>query len=132
MAAGQEHEHAWRKAGTAWACTGCGEVVDVVQPANLRAEKRVQYVGGDDGENQVFAGHPGLIVDDGLWPFEVAVSFVNGPSICLRPAELAPLLDGEYIARGRRLVRGHHPVMDGAVPRFNAPGDEWPEGHDPG
>jgi hypothetical protein len=83
------------------------------------------------GRTRFSPAYPGLIIDDGLWPFELAVSFVNGPSICLPPAELAPLPDAEYLARGRRLVHGNHPVMDGTVPRFNAGGDEWPEGHEP-
>jgi hypothetical protein len=92
----------------------------------------VAYVGAEDGEHEVYRGHPGRVIDAGLMPHDLAVSFVNGPSICLGPEDLRELSEADYLARGRRLVRLLHPLEERPVPRFNAAGDEWPDGGEPG
>ena len=87
------------------------------------------YVGPDDGENEVWQGHPGRVVDVNFT--EVSVSWVNGPSWALLEENLRPLTEAEYLARGDRLVDCQHPLRDQAVPRINPSGHEWPDGHRP-
>ncbi len=100
-------------------------------PRRVRDGTRVEYVGDEDGEHHFFRGHPAVVIDTYSWPREVSVSFVNGPSVCLRGDAVAPVSDQEYLRRGRRLVDGLHPLVDREVPRFNAAGHEWPEGREP-
>lgn len=91
----------------------------------------VEYAGDEDGEHAFYRGHPGRVIDTGLWPSEVAVGFVNRPSVCLRPEDLRPITESEYVRRGRRLVACRHPLDDRDVPRFNAEGHEWIDGREP-
>lgn len=100
-------------------------------PRVLREGDAVVYIGGEDGEHDFFQGHPGRVTDTGLWPHEVAVGFVNGPSVCLRPEDLEQVGEDEYLRRGRRLVACQHPLFDRDIARFNAEGDEWPDGGEP-
>lgn len=93
----------------------------------LRAGDPVEYL-GEELVLQVYRGHPGRVVDVEALPSEVSVSFVNGPSLACSPDEVRPLPEPDYISRGHRLVSLRHPLEDRAVPRFNAEGDEWPEG----
>lgn len=97
----------------------------------MREQDSVEYVGDDDGVLRIYRGHPGRVVDTGLWPNEVAVAFVNGPSLYLAAGEARILPELDYLTRGRRLVALTHPLEDRPVPRFNADGEEWPEGHEP-
>lgn len=96
----------------------------------VRMDQAVEYVGVAD--EHLFQGHPGRVFSIDRMPSEVMVSFVNGPSLCTSPACLLPIDEEEYLHRGRRLVCLQHPVDDRPVPPFVQPGQEWPEGHEPG
>ncbi len=89
------------------------------------------YVGDDDITACVYNGHPGRVIDRGQYPTEVAVGFVNGPSLCVPLEQLRALSEEEYLQRGRRLVALMHPVLDVPVHRFNDEGDEWVDGGEP-
>lgn len=91
----------------------------------------MEYVGDADMDPFLHEGHPGRVIDLGLYPPEVTVGFVNGPSLCLAPSDLQPLTEGQYLERGRRLVALTHPLRDAAVERFNAEGHEWIDGAEP-
>lgn len=91
----------------------------------------VEFVGDADMDAFLHHGHPGRIIDTGLWPNEVVVGFVNGPSLCLAPSDVRPLSERQYLERGRRLVALTHPLDDVAIERFNAEGDEWIDGAEP-
>ena len=92
----------------------------------MNVRDAVEFVGNDDAE--VYRGHPGRVVDVGQMPHEVSVSFVNGPSCCYPPEQLRRLPEAKYLARGRRLVSLMHPLDERPVARFNAEGEEWPDG----
>ena len=94
----------------------------------LRTGDAVEFL-GEDLMLQVYRGHPGRVVDVDAMPSEVSVSFINGPSMACSPAEVRQLPEPDYVSRGERLVSLRHPLEDRAVSRFNAAGDEWPEGH---
>lgn len=96
----------------------------------LRAGDAVEFL-GEDLVLRVYRGHPGRVVDVEAMPSEVSVSFVNGPSLACSPEEVRQLAEADYVSRGRRLVSLLHPLEDRAVSRFNAEGDEWPEGRIP-
>jgi hypothetical protein len=93
---------------------------------------RVEYVSGDDDGLGLYQGHPGLLDRCNTMPPVNVVGFVNGPSLAFGSTSDLRLLDfDEYLRRGRRLVAGLHPLEDREVPRFNAEGQEWPEGEEP-
>ncbi len=95
----------------------------------MYADDPVEYVGDDDGEHDFFRGHPGRAVDFGMWPHEIAVTFVHGPTICMPPSEVVPLDAAEYDRRRSRIFRRLHPLEERAItlhPLF-----DWPEGEEP-
>ena len=95
----------------------------------LQADDPVEYVGDEDGEHDFFRGHPGRVVDLGLWPDEIAVTFVHGPTICMPPSEVAVLDEDEYARRRLRVFRRRHPLDERSItlhPLF-----DWPEGEEP-
>ena len=97
----------------------------------MKIGDRVQYFGPDLPDEEMWEGHPGRIIDDGLWPREVAVSFVNAASVCMPPAELQVIDDVEYARLGHRTARCLHPLRDEAIPRTVVEGQEWPDGAAP-
>jgi hypothetical protein len=97
----------------------------------MREQATVQYVGRDDAEHEMWEGHPGRVIDCGVWPSEVAVSFVNGASVCLSPDQLVEIDEHTYRVLGHRVARCLHPLRDEPIPRTNVEGHEWPEGYEP-
>lgn len=92
----------------------------------MRTRDLVAYTGPDDEELLLWHGQPGRVVDATLHPHEVTVSFVNGPSLCLPPAEVERLDPATYRERVHRVLRLEHPVRDGVgVPRFWAELEPW-------
>jgi hypothetical protein len=71
-------------------------------------------------------GHPGRVIDLGQYPNEVAISFVNGPSLCLSPDQVERLDDATYRERGERVLALRHPA-DAArpIPQFWADLVPW-------
>jgi hypothetical protein len=88
----------------------------------------VAYVGAEDATQRIYVGHPGRVVDVGLLPHEIAVSFVSGTSCGLEPGVVIAISEAEYVVRGQRLVEGLHPLEDRHVPKYQAAGFEWPDG----
>lgn len=97
----------------------------------VRVGDRVQYVGSDLPDEQMWEGHPGRIIDDGLWPTEVAVAFVNGATVCMPPDQLRLIDEAEYARLGHRTAGCTHPLRDEAIPRVTVEGQEWPDGPAP-
>lgn len=98
----------------------------------MNFDQAVEYVGAEDGGLHLFRGHPGRVFDGSRQKFgEVYVSFVNGSSMACRPNEIRPLIEDEYLRRGRRLVELRHPLDDRPVSGLFLPGHEWPEGTEP-
>ena len=95
----------------------------------MQVWQAVEYAGEDDGENDVWQGHPGRVVDVHLT--DVSVSWVNGPSWELPEGNLRPLTESEYLARGDRVISRRHPLRDQPISGFNVSGHEWPDGHRP-
>ena len=86
-------------------------------------------MGNEDGQHDFFRGHPGGVLDASLWPQEIAVAFVNGPTICMPPTQLAGLTDAQFARRRQRVLRRQHPLEDREIsvhPLFDWPEDEEP------
>lgn len=96
----------------------------------IRPGSLVEFTGDELLDQYIYAGHPGLVVDDGARD-EFSVMFVNGPSWCIDRGSVAAIDRATYLVRGDRLVALRHPTRDEEVPGFNAPGHEWPEGQRP-
>lgn len=94
----------------------------------MRVGDAVEHADEDDDAHDLYRGHPGRVIDVHL---EVAVSFVNGPSLSMPARYLRPLTDAEYLRRGRRLVEGVHPIDGRRVAGLLARGHEWPDGAEP-
>lgn len=90
----------------------------------LHGRQPVQYVGPQDGEDEVWQGHPGRVLDD-VGSF-VVVAWVNGPSTEVAVDDIATLTEQEYVARGERVASLLHPLRDTPIPRVNVAGHEWP------
>jgi len=92
-----------------------------VQPRDL-----VAYVGLDDTDLMLWHGQPGRVVITDLWPREVVVSFVNGPTLCLVPADVAALDETSYRERAHRVLALVHPTDDGRrIPQSWAELEPW-------
>jgi len=92
----------------------------------------VQYKGSDDDDiMDVYAGHPGRVIDIAPRTGETSVSFVNGPSVSLPESLVGEISETDYIARGKRLAASLRPLSDQPAWPFNEQGSEWPEGHPP-
>lgn len=88
----------------------------------------VEYIGEEHAETPmggIYLGHPGLVIENGLWPTELTIQFVNGPTECVNPQSVRPLILLEYLSRGDRLVALRHPLQEREVPRFLRAGQEW-------
>ena len=88
----------------------------------------VEYVGAQDGEDDIWRGHPGRVLDGEVPGGLVTVAWVNGPSTELPAEAVAPITHDEYQSRGRRVASLVHPLREVPIPRFNVAGEEWPDG----
>ena len=87
----------------------------------------VEYVGPEDGSDEVWQGQPGRVIDPAGPGRTVIVAFVNGPSVEIDEGDVAPLTEREYLDRGQRVAALQHPLRDQPIPRVNLAGDEWPD-----
>jgi hypothetical protein len=86
----------------------------------------VAYVGADDAELMLWNGQPGRVVAVESYPRELVVAFVNGPTLCLSPEDVAELDPETYRERAQRVLRLAHPVReDAAIPQFWAELRPW-------
>lgn len=85
----------------------------------------VEYLRPDDDEVQLYQGHVGRVCLTDLWPHEIIVSFINGPSIGLSPEDVALVDAATFEERGKRLVAGQHPLEDRPIPMLIIEDEEW-------
>lgn len=76
----------------------------------MRVRDFVAYSGADDADVMLWHGHPGRVTDLGQYPNEVAISFVNGPSLCLTLHQVEQLDAATYRERGQRVLALRHPT----------------------
>jgi hypothetical protein len=87
---------------------------------------RVGYINRDDAEQRLWHGQPGRVVSTDLWPSEIIVAFINGPTVCLPPAAVAALDDATYAERARAVLNLRHPTDRGrAIPQLWAELEPW-------
>jgi hypothetical protein len=85
----------------------------VASEQHLAIGSRIEYVGDDTPEIQLWRGHPGRV--EALPPGEVMASMVGGPTMCFGPCDLHALDKTSYLHRGHRVVSGMHPLEDREV-----------------
>lgn len=84
------------------------------------------YAGQDDPDLMLWHGQPGRVIGTDLWPHEAIVSFSNGPSLCLAPADIAAVDEATYAERARRVLALAHPTVSGRqMPQFWAELEPW-------
>ncbi len=92
----------------------------------MRVRDFVAYHGDDDADLMLWHGHPGRVIDLGLYPTEVGISFVNGPSLYLTPDEVERLDAATYRERGKRVLALQHPTGAARpIPQFWADLVPW-------